>query len=284
MQSADIQGKLISEGTYGKIYNVKSNPNFVMKVPKLEKYDQNIESIMMMEISSLKSLRGCNNIVQLDRILYDNHNIPILVMHKYPHDLSTILPVQDIQLRSFMFDICNGVLAIHNMGLYHLDIKPSNLMFGNGRIYIGDFGLAKKAFPSPNEIMNCLAQAIFCRAPEILISGVFNTPCVYSYAADIWSIGIVMYFLKTGIYPFTGDTELDILRKILKFFGLDPSTKFDSHIIENLDKIKVKSIEQHFQSTKNPYELHFLTGLLHPNPNIRFTMLHIFDHPYFSPY
>ena len=281
----DIRGELIEEGVYGGIYNVRGKSHLVMKIPKLERYNQNKESIMMMEISALKSLKGYNNIVQMEYILYDMNNIPIIIMHKYTHDLSHVYHIHGHHLKSFMFDICNGLLAIHNMGLYHLDIKPSNLMFQNGRIYIGDFGLTKKAFPNSNEIMNCVAQATFCRAPEILIANICDKPCIYSYEADIWSVGIVMYYLKTGIYPFIADSELDIINLIFNFFNVGEYVDCDTSKVLDDYRFDIHAVERHFRAN-NLYassvkdELDFLSGLLHPNPKLRFTMTNIFEHPY----
>lgn len=283
VHTADVRGDLLAEGMYGSIYTVKGAPKYIIKIPKLERYNQNAESIMMSEISILKALKGFNNIVQVAQIIYDTANIPSIIMYRYTSDLSRVYPIQGLHLKSFMFDICNGLLAVHDLGFYHLDIKPSNLLLENGRVYVGDFGLAKKAFPNTDEIMSCIAQATFCRAPEILLTYVCRIPCRYSYAADIWSLGIVMYHLKTGTYPFMANTELDILRKIFKTFEITHPIECDVMTKIHDYEISTKILEQQLKVTQDQkIEFDFLVGLLHPDPARRSTMNDIFNHAYFN--
>jgi TolB-like protein/tRNA A-37 threonylcarbamoyl transferase component Bud32 len=93
--------------------------------------------------------------------------------------------------------LCGAVAAVHAAGLLHRDIKAQNVMMaGDGRVVLMDFGSGRdRGGTSEGD----LAGTPLYLAPEVL-SGA-SPPSVQS---DIYSTGVLLFFLLTGTYPVTG--------------------------------------------------------------------------------
>lgn len=96
-------------------------------------------------------------------------------------------------------DLCAALAAVHGAGLIHADIKPANVMRERGgRIVLMDFGAGVDLSPDPPSGAVCGTPAVM--APEIL-RGEPPSP-----ASDIYSLGVLLYHLLSGRYPFEADT------------------------------------------------------------------------------
>jgi eukaryotic-like serine/threonine-protein kinase len=105
-------------------------------------------------------------------------------------------------------DICEAVLAglaaAHRAGIVHRDLKPENVMLADdGRIKIGDFGLARAA-TSQTATGGALLGTIAYLSPELVTRGVADT------RSDIYAVGIMMYEMLTGEQPFKGEQPMQI--------------------------------------------------------------------------
>ena len=93
--------------------------------------------------------------------------------------------------------LCSAVAAVHAAGLLHRDIKAQNVMMArDGRVVLMDFGSGRdRGGPAAVD----LAGTPLYLAPEVLAGA--SSPSVQS---DIYSIGVLLFFLLTGSYPVTG--------------------------------------------------------------------------------
>ena len=85
-----------------------------------------------------------------------------------------------------------------------------------------DFGLS--VFFKPKERFNELVGSPYYVAPEVLKKN-------YSFEADLWSLGVILYILLSGLPPFWGDNEEQIFKMVLKGhvdFGTDPWPKISA--------------------------------------------------------
>ncbi|HWH98673.1 MAG TPA: Stk1 family PASTA domain-containing Ser/Thr kinase, partial [Pseudolysinimonas sp.] len=107
-----------------------------------------------------------------------------------------------------MIDITEAVLAglgaAHKAGILHRDLKPENVLLADdGRIKIGDFGLAR-ATSANTATGAALLGTIAYLSPELVTRGLADT------RSDIYAVGIMMYEMLTGEQPFTGDQPMQI--------------------------------------------------------------------------
>jgi len=106
--------------------------------------------------------------------------------------------------------VAEGLGAAHARGIVHRDIKPGNLLLGDGLVRIADFGVARLEGQASITRDGQTVGTWAYMAPEQL-RGEEVTP-----AADLWSLGIVLYEAITGRRPFRGRNEPDLIRKILE--------------------------------------------------------------------
>ncbi|GBF87688.1 calcium-dependent kinase [Raphidocelis subcapitata] len=99
----------------------------------------------------------------------------------------------------------------HELGVVHRDLKPENFLLTNkgpdGELKLTDFGLG--VFFKPGERFRDLVGSPYYVAPEVLRKN-------YSHQADMWSLGVILYILLSGLPPFWGDTEDQIFKMVLK--------------------------------------------------------------------
>ena len=105
-----------------------------------------------------------------------------------------------------MKQILGCVSYCHEKNIVHRDLKPENILLetnkGYDQIKIIDFGAAIKI--GTNELVQEKVGTPYYIAPEALR----GKSCQKS---DVWSCGVIAYILLSGIPPFNGETELDII-------------------------------------------------------------------------
>ncbi len=102
-------------------------------------------------------------------------------------------PLGPVETTTIGADLCRALAAIHGAGLVHGDLKPSNVMREvGGRIVLMDFGAAQERTGDSDEPVSGTPVV---SAPEVL-RGEAPSP-----AADLYSLGVLLYYLVTGKYP-----------------------------------------------------------------------------------
>lgn len=107
-------------------------------------------------------------------------------------------------------DVLAALRAAHEAGVLHRDVKPANVLLANdGRVVLTDFGIAAVAGTSPLTMTGELIGSPEYLAPERAMG---RTP---GLAADLWSLGVLLYAAVEGASPFRRDTALDTLRAVV---------------------------------------------------------------------
>lgn len=137
-------------------------------------------------------------------------------------------------------DVCTALDYAHTQGIIHRDIKPANIiLLDNGITKLMDFGIARiQENQSQLTQAGTILGSVLYISPEQLISAQ-----KVDKRADIYSLGVSMYELLTGKFPYDGDNVATIISKIMQSDPLPPST-YNPKITSQLDAIILKTIEK----------------------------------------
>ncbi|KAL9399795.1 hypothetical protein Peur_008756 [Populus x canadensis] len=107
--------------------------------------------------------------------------------------------------------IVGVVEACHSLGVMHRDLKPENFLFVSQEeespLKTIDFGLS--VFFRPGETFTDIVGSPYYVAPEVLRK-------LYGPKCDVWSAGVIIYILLSGVPPFWDETEQGIFEQVLK--------------------------------------------------------------------
>jgi beta-lactam-binding protein with PASTA domain/tRNA A-37 threonylcarbamoyl transferase component Bud32 len=135
-----------------------------------------------------------------------------------------------VQTLDILEAVLSGLAAAHQAGIVHRDLKPENVLLADdGRIKIGDFGLARAA--SANTATGAaLLGTIAYLSPELVTRGIADT------RSDIYAVGIMMYEMLTGEQPFKGEQPMQIAYQHANDSVPMPSAK-NSRVPAELDEL-----------------------------------------------
>ena len=248
-------------------YDIINKRNVAIK--KIEKSPLTLEDLSLIQ-TEIDTLKVCQHpyVVKLYEIIETYNEVYIILEYCELGNLFFYLSkinfdLKEEQIVTYVHDISKAVYSMHNLGIIHRDLKLSNIALTkkNNKIEIRilDFGLSK--ILGPNQFCNEGYGTPGYAAPEVINR--YN----YSFEADIWSIGVICYFLCMKRLPFNylrnGNHELDMVQNTL----LD-DVKFDYNIMKNYSKYAEKFIRD--LMNKNNYE----------RPNI----IEVLEHPWFQLY
>jgi len=214
-------GDDLGHGKFGKVkivYPKKFSSNIIsdFKLNEIDNLDEklaikiiNKTNLRPIELELVKSeieiMKFCRfrNIVRIIENFEDYENIFIILEYLSGGNLNNYLSAQktilsEDKIKKLILQIASGISYLHHFGIIHRDLKPENIMMSdkseNPIVKIVDFGLSKVLgiLQKSNESYGTLAYA----APEVIQKKDYNK------TIDIWSLGVILYFLISGQFPF----------------------------------------------------------------------------------
>ena len=118
----------------------------------------------------------------------------------------------------FAQQISLALLHAHSRGIIHQDVKPQNVIITrDGTLKLTDFGIASFATTQETRVVQEAIGSVHYVSPEQAKGKQID------YRTDLYSLGIVMYEMLTGVMPFEGDTALQIVMQHLNTVPPVPS-------------------------------------------------------------
>ncbi len=120
--------------------------------------------------------------------------------------------------------VAEGLAYAHEHGIVHRDVKPGNIMvLPDGRVKIMDFGIARLREPTVKTQTGVLLGSPQYMAPEQIVGQPVD------HRADLFSLGLVLYEMLTGVKPFAGEDIPELTFKVANLAARPPS-----HLVPHL--------------------------------------------------
>ena len=115
-------------------------------------------------------------------------------------------PLRPLRALEVIEPVLAALAAAHDAGLVHRDVKPENVLISDrGQIKVADFGLAKAvSSQTSTATQGLLIGTVSYLPPELVLSGRADA------RSDVYSTGVVLFELLTGLKPHTGDTPIQV--------------------------------------------------------------------------
>jgi len=280
----------IGEGTYGVVYKAKDKKTgelLALKKIRLEAEDEGIPSTAIREISLLKQLQH-PNIVRLYDVVHTEKKLT-LVFEFLDQDLKKYLDacgdngLEPYTIKSFLYQLLQGIAYCHQHRVLHRDLKPQNLLINmEGELKLADFGLAR-AFGIPVRNYTHEVVTLWYRAPDVLMgSRKYSTP------VDIWSVGCIFAEMVNGRPLFPGSSESDQLMRIFKTLGTPTKKTWPTYtdlpeykVVDNFPSYPVQSLKKICRRLDN-IGLELLGRMLQFDPSKRISAELAMKHQYFK--
>lgn len=140
------------------------------------------------------------------------------------------------QVLDVVAQVASGLAYAHEHEIVHRDIKPSNIMvIRDGHVKITDFGIARMASSSIRTQTGMVLGSPKYMSPEQVLGKVIDQ------RSDIFSLGVMLYEMLTGVPPFTGDSVNAIMFQTLNATPVAPGT-LNSKVPDMLNFIVAKAL------------------------------------------
>jgi len=254
---------LLGRGAYSEVregfHKYMSTPSVAVKCIDRRKLSDIDEVSIRDEVHILRNLRH-NSIIHLYDVFQEQNRYCFVMERLCGGELFDRIinnnNYSEADSRKTCQNILEAVQFCHQHKIAHRDLKPENLLLvsetDNTTIKIADFGYAK-VVPEPNSLMTLCGTRSYI-APEIIS----NTP--YDERVDMWSIGVILYIMLSGLQPFCDNGDDGIFHKIC-----NGEYYFDDACWANV--------------TMGAKEL--ICGLMQVDPSSRLTATQALMHPWF---
>ncbi|GJJ73169.1 hypothetical protein EMPS_05527 [Entomortierella parvispora] len=200
----------LASGNYAEVFKARETTTGAISVCKVINLRR--RSFSDEERQSIKTEIDILSLMQHENIItyVDHHHTPdrVYIFSELAHGTTLVEYYRDNNnyvterdARHIFRQICSAVDYMHNHGIIHRDIKSENIMIDERlKVMLIDFGLARRA--TGPKALTSLCGTVSYMAPEIDAGEESNG---YTTNVDIWSLGILLFRMLVGEYPFDSD-------------------------------------------------------------------------------
>nr|BCU41346.1 calcium-dependent protein kinase [Gentiana scabra] len=212
-------GRELGRGQFGVTYfctELSTNRTYACKsISKKKLVSKNDKEDMRREVQIMQHLSGQPNIVEFKGAYEDKNSVHLVMELCAGGELFDRIIAKGQYSESAAASICRAIVNVvhvcHFMGVIHRDLKPENFLLSdhtqNALLKATDFGLS--VFIEEGKTQKAFVGSAYYVAPEVLKRK-------YGKEIDIWSAGVILYILLSGVPPFWAETERGIFHSILR--------------------------------------------------------------------
>lgn len=209
----------IGQGAYSVVYKVRricDGHIYALKKVTISSLAPNILENTLNEIRIMASINHPNVISYKDSFTLDSEKCLCIVMEyadsgdlqkKIKKCKRLSIKLEEDFIWSVLIQVIQGLSSLHDLGIFHRDIKSSNVFLNkDGSVKVGDLNVSKVA---NDEFLSTQIGTPYYASPEVWGN------LRYSKKSDIWSLGCVVYEMMTLKLPFRGKDMNSIQEKVL---------------------------------------------------------------------
>ncbi|KAF1775364.1 Calcium/calmodulin-dependent/calcium-dependent protein kinase [Phytophthora cactorum] len=254
--------KEIGEGSFSIVHRAVNRMTGHVCAVKCCKISQALEE----EERLLRTLSH-PNVVSLEGVYERDTNLHYVVMdYLKDGDLCDQLierqRLPEPEARRIIRQVVEGLAYLHRRCVLHRDIKPENILIHGNMVKIADFGLAKQ-LEQPTTMLKRSCGTLEYAAPELLC----GRP--YGLKSDVFSLGIVLYVLLFGAFPFSVESAA-ALQCMDHFPGVD---------VRDMSCLSLSNVQWR---TVSPLAQDALLKMLKTNDTERISAEDLLSHPWFN--
>ncbi|XP_030453667.1 calcium-dependent protein kinase 2-like [Syzygium oleosum] len=212
-------GKELGRGQFGVTYlctEIATGRQYACKsISKRKLVSKNDKEDMRREIQIMQHLSGQPNIVEFKGAYEDRQSVHLVMELCAGGELFDRIIAKGHYSERAAATVCRAIVnvvhACHFMGVMHRDLKPENFLLAsrneNAPLKATDFGLS--VFIEEGKVYRDIVGSAYYVAPEVLRRN-------YGKEIDVWSAGVILYILLSGVPPFWAETEKGIFDAILQ--------------------------------------------------------------------
>ena len=202
----------LDKGSFAEVKVALHLMTQTMVAIKILKRGTNIDFLVISEIDLVKSLNH-SHIIQLFQIFETRHKTYLVMEYAARGSLLKHINkcgrLDEEEARRIFTELSLAVHYIHSQNIVHRDIKAENILLDwEGHVKLTDFGLGKR-LASGEKFKG------FCGTPQYCAPEVFDHKQYDGLPTDIWSLGVVLYYLVIGHLPFRETVHSKIKHLIL---------------------------------------------------------------------
>lgn len=147
--------------------------------------------------------------------------------------------------------ICESLAEAHALGLIHRDVKPANIFITDrggvpDSVKVLDFGLVKHLSSSPDavQMIEVAGEDGIVGTPNFIAPEAIRDPNQCDARSDLYSVGVLGYFLLTSREIFSGATIAELCRKHLDEIPVPPSQRLGKPLNSELESLLMRCLEK----------------------------------------
>ena len=242
-------GDRIGTGRYSNVFSateIASGYTWAIKVIDKTRLGDSEKEMLRSEISIMRVLNS-PHVVQMKEMFESKDNIYLVTELVEGGELFTRIMVKKVLSEYSAFYITKQLLQtvkyLHDVGIIHRDIKPENILLVDKSelptIKLADFGLSKLV--GPEEMLYAPCGTLAYVAPEVL------TLAGYTWKADMWSIGVIVYLMLRGKLPFDSNNKRVLIEKTIEAkLEIEPEywARLTPHASDFVEKLLTKNVDK----------------------------------------
>ncbi|EPS59225.1 calcium-dependent protein kinase 1, partial [Genlisea aurea] len=213
-------GRELGRGQFGVTYlctEIASGQQYACKsILKRKLVTKNDKDDMKREVHIMEHLSGQPNIVAFKGVYEDRQSVHVVMELCRGGELFDSIIAHGHYSERAAADLCRQIVNVvhhcHFMGVIHRDLKPENFLLSSkddkAMIKATDFGLSVFIEEGACKVYRDIVGSAYYVAPEVLKRS-------YGKEIDVWSAGVILYILLSGVPPFWAENEKGIFNAIL---------------------------------------------------------------------